>query len=61
MPRKAKTTQKIEFDSPATIDELIEALTELRATAGGDNTPRARTTIGFNADGGHITRITTGS
>ncbi|GLZ36228.1 hypothetical protein Lesp02_84150 [Lentzea sp. NBRC 105346] len=61
MPRKAATAHRIEFDSPATIDELVEALTELRATFGGDATPRVRVKASFNADGGHIVKVTAGS
>lgn len=57
MPRK-NAPHRIEFTAAATIDELIEALQELKAKAGGSATPRARTTVTFNADGGHVTRLT---
>ncbi|WP_410676683.1 hypothetical protein [Amycolatopsis sp. cmx-4-68] len=39
MPRRDQTIAKIEFDGPATIAELIEALEDLRAKAGPDATP----------------------
>jgi hypothetical protein len=61
MPRKPPdAARRIAYDAPATIDEMIEALTELREHAGGNATPRVRTTVTLNADGGHVTRITAG-
>jgi hypothetical protein len=62
MPRKPTTPEphRIGFTEAATIDELIEALQELREKAGGAATPRVRTTVTLNADGGHVTRITAG-
>lgn len=48
MARIDQTTAKIEFDSPATIAELIEALEDLRAKAGPDATPRVVGCIEFD-------------
>lgn len=56
MPRK-NTPHRVEFTDAASIDELIEALQELREKAGGAAKPRVRTTIALNADGGHVTKI----
>ena len=42
MPRLDQTIAKIEFDGPATIAELIDALEDLRAKAGPDATPRVQ-------------------
>lgn len=56
MARKT-AAHRIEFTEAASVDELIEALQELREQAGGTAKPRVRTTVGFNADGGHVTKI----
>lgn len=57
MPRK-NAPHRIQFTEAADIDELIEALQELREKAGGKAKPRVRTTVALHADGGHITRLT---
>ncbi|MFD9706196.1 hypothetical protein [Lentzea sp. NPDC059081] len=57
MARK-NTPHRIGFTEAASIDELIEALQELREKAGGAAKPRVRTTVALNVDGGHVTRIT---
>jgi hypothetical protein len=55
MPRKTST--KIEFDGPATIAELIEALEDLRAQVGPKATPRVAGFIEFNANGPRVKAI----
>lgn len=57
MPRLDTTTAKIEFDGPATIAELIEALEELRAKAGPDATPRVQGCIEFDLRGPRVAAI----
>ncbi len=55
----ARTTQvtRIQFDEPATIDELFEPSPSC-AKVGGDATPRVRVKPALHADGGHVVRIT---
>jgi hypothetical protein len=52
-----KLTNKIEFDSPATVAELIEALEDLRAAVGSDAIVRTRNRADFHALGGRIKSI----
>jgi hypothetical protein len=55
MPRKK--ISKVEFDGPATIDDLIEALTELRDEHGGGVTPRFTGVIEFNINGQRVAAL----
>jgi hypothetical protein len=52
MPRRDQTIAKIEFDGPATIAELIEALEDLRAKAGPDATPHVLGCLEFDLQRG---------
>lgn len=56
MARKAKI-QAIEFDSPATVDEMISALTELREQVGGDATVHVVGWMEINANGSRVRKI----
>lgn len=55
-----KRTPKIEFSSPATVAELIEAAEDLRAAAGPDALVRTVADIsgGLSFKGYHISAIT---
>lgn len=57
MPRIDTTTAEIEFDAPATIAELIEALEDLRAKAGPDATPRVLGCLEFDLRGPRVRAI----
>jgi hypothetical protein len=51
------TVNKIEFDEPATIGELIEALEDLRAAVGNDAQPRVTGFIELNTNGPRVKAI----
>lgn len=53
-----RITPKITFDTPPTLDELAEALAELRPMAGGDAVVRVMGRIEFNLDGPRVAAIT---
>lgn len=55
MGRKEATL--IEFDSPATVAELIEALEDLRARVGPDAVVRTRGFVEFNSRGPRVKAI----
>lgn len=57
-PLPRKKISKIEFDGPATINDLIEALTELRDEHGGDTVPRFTAVIEFNLHGQRVAGLT---
>jgi hypothetical protein len=54
---KGQMTEKVSFDSPPSLDELIDALDALREKAGGDAVPRVRVTAEFNANGGRVKSV----
>lgn len=56
MGRKPANT-KVEFDAPATVAELIDALEDLRASVGSDALVRVTGFIEFNPDGPHVRAI----
>lgn len=55
MPRKK--ISKVEFDGPATIGDLIEALEELRDEHGADAVPRFTGVIEFNLNGQRVAAL----
>lgn len=57
MARKTSKIHKIEFDEPATIAELIEALEDLRASHGPNAVPRVAGFLEFNANGPHVKAV----
>lgn len=52
-----KKISKVEFDGPATIDDLIEALEELRNEHGADAVPRFTGVIEFNLHGSRVAAL----
>jgi hypothetical protein len=52
-----KKISKVEFDGPATINDLLEALEELRDEHGGDKVPRFTGVIEFNINGQRVAAI----
>lgn len=57
MARKAKVPT-IEYDSPATIDETIEGLQELRLEQGGDAIVHVLGWMEINAHGSRVRKLT---
>ncbi|ATY11580.1 hypothetical protein CU254_14765 [Amycolatopsis sp. AA4] len=47
----------IDFGRPATLDELIAALQQLRAKAGGHAEPRFTSAIEFDTNGPRVTGV----